>query len=113
MLDTLLIQSWRHPYALDVIRLMCGFRYTRNTEIARELTGNPSTSRLSLIALPVPFEGRSFGSLFTYMILQHGIIPIGLRRKDLGLNRPHGAFIYTNPLEFVILRHSDSVYVLY
>ena len=53
------------------------------------------------------------GELYRELVLNHNIVPIGLYRmadeKNLGNRLP---FVYTNPLQSLLLRETDLIYVL-
>lgn len=69
-------------------------------------------SHLNSIPLPAGFTNQSFMTLFDTLLLDHGVLTIGLLRAPtyrLGNKLP---FVYTNPVPSLILEPTDSLYVL-
>jgi hypothetical protein len=111
VLDSILIQSWMAPYTIDLVKLLCGARYPGTIKAVQRLTGKPKTVHLSSIIIPPEFIGHSFQHMFKQMLFKHDALPIGLLRKDIGLDNIY-PFVYTNPLPDTILHANDQIYVL-
>jgi hypothetical protein len=65
-----------------------------------------------LFSLPL-LQGRPFLELFQELVMNHGIVPLGIYRaadeSGLGNELP---FVYTNPLASMLLKETDIICVL-
>lgn len=62
--------------------------------------------------MPPEFVNQTFAYMFETLLLDYGIMPLGLLRAaddSLGNELP---FVYTNPVPSLILKASDQVYIL-
>ncbi|RUS19651.1 hypothetical protein BC937DRAFT_87152 [Endogone sp. FLAS-F59071] len=106
-----LYATYYKPYILDIVKLLCGLRHKRLTELDQHLGIDPSS--LCHAEVPAEYVGRTFADLYQDFALRRGIIPIGLfraaDRQEWGNEHP---FVYTNPVPAIVLKETDLVYVL-
>ena len=111
LLDCVLLQLAKNPSLVEVFKLLCGVRL--KTHIMTEQLLGFSTSFLYQIDVPEIFVGCTFESIFKCLILELGILCLGLYRAKnvdkLGNQLP---FVFTNPLPNTILKKNDTIYVL-
>ncbi|ORZ17355.1 hypothetical protein BCR42DRAFT_30746 [Absidia repens] len=116
--NVLLSQTFYKPDIVSIIKALCGmpgpaYRGTAITEdISTLSTASMHAPHLTSIPMPDGFVGSTFAQLFDALLLDHGILAIGLFRapdENMGNELP---FVYANPVPSLILRSNDNVYVL-
>lgn len=121
--NVLLSQTYYKPDIVQVIKALSGMppSTTIETTVRREKVESswPNdrdqgiSSRLTSIPVPDLFIGQAFSRLFEALLLDQGVLALGLLRAPdkttFGNELP---FVYTNPVPALILRASDYVYVL-
>ncbi|KAI7853622.1 hypothetical protein BDC45DRAFT_149851 [Circinella umbellata] len=72
-----------------------------------------ASSRLSSIAVPNLFIGETFSHLYQSLLLDQGILALGLlRAPDHHIFGNELPFVYSNPVPSLILKATDFIYVL-
>ncbi|ORZ09575.1 hypothetical protein BCR42DRAFT_120092 [Absidia repens] len=69
-------------------------------------------SHLNSIPLPAGFVYQPFVTLFETLLLDHGVLTIGLLRAPTPSLENKLPFVYTNPVPSLILEPTDHLYVL-
>lgn len=67
---------------------------------------------LRQIPLPPGFVGRPYGALFSHLVLERQLIPLGLYRRKSENSAWRLPFVVTNPNRRVLLEAFDRVFVL-
>ncbi|KAI9489910.1 hypothetical protein BDB00DRAFT_875878 [Zychaea mexicana] len=87
--------------------------HTTTTTWDAQHASSISSSRLTSIPVPGMFVGQKFSHLFESLLLDQGVLALGLlRAPDTAMFGNQLPFVYSNPVPSLILRASDSVYVL-
>ncbi|KAJ3310692.1 potassium channel, sub T, member 2 [Boothiomyces sp. JEL0838] len=110
MMESILSSTYHQPSILNVFNVLCGVRYKVDSEIDSMLEFELATLRS--IKVPREFVDGTFGRLYYNLCVTLGVIPIGLLRDvddELGNVLP---FVFTNPPWSLILKSSDSIYVI-
>ncbi|KAI8141268.1 hypothetical protein BJV82DRAFT_619876 [Fennellomyces sp. T-0311] len=121
--NVLLSQTYYKPDIVQVIKALSGMPPTITAEahVRREKvestwpsnTDQPVSSRLTSIPVPDLFIGQTFSRLFESLLLDQGVLALGLLRSPdkitFGNELP---FVYSNPVPSLILRASDFIYIL-
>ena len=110
VLDACVVQTYHKRSILPVIKALCGIWDAKPAAMLKEFLGHESMARLKTIPIPPGFSGRTFKELFRYLIIEEGVLAVGLYREGLGFACP--AFVYTNPLAQAYLFNTDSVFVI-
>jgi hypothetical protein len=116
--NVLLSQTFYKPDIVSIIKALCGmpgpsyYADPMTEDISTLSTASMQAPHLTSIPIPDAFVGMTFANLFDALLLDHGILAIGLFRapdEDMGNELP---FVYTNPVPSLVLRSDDTVYVL-
>lgn len=121
--NVLLSQTYYKPDIVSIIKTLCGMpgplldgsakRLLNATDDIQSVdSAMEHAPHLTSMALPSTFAGQPFSALFETLLLDHGVLPLGLFRMPddaLGNELP---FVYTNPVPSLILKASDVVFIL-
>jgi hypothetical protein len=101
----LLSQVYYQPEIVAIIKTLCGMG-----ESSSEYAQLPPY--LTSIQIPDDYVNTSFAELFESLLLRQGVLAISILRAadaSFGNDLP---FVYTNPVPSLILKESDSIYIL-
>ncbi|KAI9247966.1 hypothetical protein BDA99DRAFT_564939 [Phascolomyces articulosus] len=121
--NVLLSQTYYKPDIVSIIKTLCGMPGPLYDGSAAHLLSSSNQFRTPtsaaihaphLTSMPMPHEfvDQTFAHLFETLLLDHGVMPLGLLRapsEALGNELP---FVYANPVPSLILKESDRVYIL-
>ncbi|KAI7848773.1 hypothetical protein BDC45DRAFT_522289 [Circinella umbellata] len=121
--NVLLSQTYYKPDIVSIIKTLCGMPGPLYDGSAAHLLSSskqfqtPTSAaihapHLTSIPMPHEFVDQTFAHLFETLLLNHGVMPLGLLREPseaLGNELP---FVYANPVPSLILKESDKIYIL-
>ncbi|KAI8068367.1 hypothetical protein BC940DRAFT_39699 [Gongronella butleri] len=116
--NVLLSQTYYKPDIVSIIKALCGMPGPLfQCDAAAEDISTLSTSCMHaphLTSMPMPdaFVGSTFSVLFDALLLDYGILAVGLFRapdEEMGNDLP---FVYANPVPSLVLRATDTIYVI-
>lgn len=120
LLDALICQSYYNPQIINVVEaILCGV--DENFPKSKEWIDLLGTCDVSIsmhrIAVPKSFCNKSYGELFSYMLVENDITCIALTRglrSKWGFGHGHAGncypYVVTNPDHSCILREEDFVF---
>lgn len=121
--NVLLSHTYHKPDVVRIIKALTGMPSTvgkwrpfdthSDNHAEEESRQGLSPVRLSSLSVPLDFIGQTFGDLFQFLLLNRATLALGLLRapdpQDFGNQIP---FVYCNPVASLVLKESDSVYIL-
>ncbi|KAI9008927.1 hypothetical protein CLU79DRAFT_498363 [Phycomyces nitens] len=112
--NVLLSQTYYKPDIVSVLKSLCGMPSVNFDSSPGQIVNNSDikTQFLTSILLPEMFIGKPFVSLFETLLLDHGVLPMGLLRATDEVFGNELPFVYANPVPSLILKETDMVYIL-
>lgn len=121
--NVLLSQTYYKPDIVSIIKTLCGMPgplldgsaahlMSSSQDFSTVTSAMIHAPHLTSISMPPEFVNQTFAYMFETLLLDYGIMPLGLLRAaddSLGNELP---FVYTNPVPSLILKASDQVYIL-
>eukprot|EP00192_Tetraselmis_astigmatica_P006581 CAMPEP_0117686318 /NCGR_PEP_ID=MMETSP0804-20121206/22361_1 /TAXON_ID=1074897 /ORGANISM="Tetraselmis astigmatica, Strain CCMP880" /LENGTH=754 /DNA_ID=CAMNT_0005497953 /DNA_START=92 /DNA_END=2358 /DNA_ORIENTATION=+ len=103
------------PAIIDTFSCECFFNQGLMVDILTELSGDdgrPGGALLRQVQVPEHLNGRTYGELFAFLVLNRKMVPLGLYRQKAENPVWRLPFVSTNPPPNAILRTTDKVFVL-
>ncbi|KAG0194933.1 potassium channel, sub T, member 2 [Apophysomyces sp. BC1034] len=115
--NVLLSQIYYKPDIVSIIKTLCGmpgplYEDSQSSPARTGVAMMKKAPHLTSVRLSPSFANQPFVHLFETLLLDYGVLPMGLLRapdEEFGNELP---FAYPNPVPSLILRETDMVYVL-
>lgn len=119
--NVLLSQTYYKPDIVSIIKALCGMPGPLYDQDAAHVLscgdklepGYPQFSRhLTLVDMPPCFIDKTFLQVFEDLVMDHGVLPLGILRAPDEHMGNELSFVYTNPVPSLVMKRSDKIYVL-
>lgn len=121
--NVLLSQTYYKPDIVSIIKTLCGMPgplydgsaahlLSSSTEFRTVTAAAMHAPHLTSIPVAPEFANKPFAFMFETLLLDQGVLPLGLLRAPddvLGNELP---FVYTNPVPSLIVKDTDKVFIL-
>ncbi|KAI8388327.1 uncharacterized protein BYT42DRAFT_559714 [Radiomyces spectabilis] len=121
--NVLLSQTYYKPDIVSIIKTLCGmpgplcdgsaaYLLATSDRVTTMTTATIQAPHLTSIPIPPEFVNQTFAFMFESLLLDQGILPIGLLRAPSEAFGNELPFVYTNPVPSLLLKEDDVVYIL-
>ncbi|KAI7868459.1 hypothetical protein BDF14DRAFT_1793440 [Spinellus fusiger] len=110
--NVLLSQTYYKPDIVSIIKTLCGMPGSPCVATLSSVNYASENHHLKSMPMPPRFVNTTFAFLFETMVLDHGLLPMGLLRapsESMGNELP---FVYANPVPSLVLKDTDCIYFI-